>query len=90
MPAAEAGIHPLEGTFPQKHDDQDLLGAVLYLMCDDLKSTIAALKAKKVDFTPIQSAGWGTVTTFTLPSGGHIGLYQPRHETALHLSSKQT
>ena len=88
MPPAEAGIHPGEGNFSQAHGGQNLQGAVLYLMCDDLDSTIAALSAKKVACTPTQTAGWGRVTTFPLPSGGHIGLYQPRHQTALHLTPK--
>jgi len=88
MSPAEMGIHPLEGEFSQQHAGHQLLGAVLYLMCDDLEATIASLKAKKVRCTEVEDAGWGTVTTIPLPSGGSIGLYQPRHQTALKLRSK--
>ena len=36
MPSSEAAIHPMQEELSQKHGGQDLLGAVLYLMCDDL------------------------------------------------------
>ena len=64
------------------------MGAVLYLMCDDLKAEIALLKQKNVQCTEIQQAPWGISTTIPLPSGRAIGLYQPRHETALNLTTK--
>jgi hypothetical protein len=87
MPSSEAAIHPIQEDFSQKHGGQDLLGAVLYLMCDDLRSVISDLKAKEIQCTAIQSAPWGTSTTIPLPSGAHIGLYQPSHPTALNLRS---
>jgi hypothetical protein len=57
-------------------------------MCDDLDAFIASLQAKSVRCTEIQKADWGVVTTIPLPSGGSIGLYQPKHPTALHLNPK--
>lgn len=87
MPPAEAAFHPLEGEFSQLHAGQ-MLGAVLYLMCDDLNLHMASLKAKGVEFTEVQTASWGRSTSFPLPSGGHIGLYQPSHPTALNLNSR--
>lgn len=33
----------------------------------------------------INGSQWGSVTTFRLPSGANIGLYQPTHPTALEL-----
>ena len=89
MSPAEAGIHPLDGgEFSQRHAGHELLGAVLYLMCDDLKGHIAALQVKNVNCSEIETAPWGQVTTIPLPSGGRIGLYQPRHQTALKLKMK--
>ncbi len=88
MSPAEAGIHPLEGEFTQDHAGHRLLGAVLYLMCDDLNAAIALLQAKSVRCTEVEQAPWGSKTTIPLPSGGEIGLYQPRHPTALGLASK--
>ena len=88
MPPSEAAIHPLEGEFSQQHAGQELAGAVLYLMCDDLNALMASLKAKGVQCTEVQTARWGRSTSFPLPSGGHIGLYQPSHPTALELNSR--
>ena len=88
MPPAEAAIHPTELDFSQTHAGQQLLGAALYLMCDDLKAEIASLRRKDVECTEVQEAPWGSSTTIPLPSGRSIGLYQPRHETALNLNSK--
>lgn len=87
MPPAEAAIHPLDGEFSQRHAGHELLGAVLYLMCDNLDAMIASLKAKNVECTELETAPWGIRTTIPLPSGGEIGLYQPTHVTALNLNS---
>jgi hypothetical protein len=86
LPPAEAALHPVDGEFEQVHADQHLMGAVLYLMCDDLRSTMESLQARSVTCTPIDEADWGVKTTFRLPSGGEIGLYQPMHPTALGLA----
>jgi hypothetical protein len=83
---AEAGIHPLEGEPKKKRGDARFLDAVLYLMSDDLDAEIASLKRQKVKCSKPETAPWGRVTTIPLPSGGKIGLYQPRHKTALNLS----
>jgi hypothetical protein len=83
LPPAEAGVHPSEKSFVQRHADHDLIGCVLYLMCDDLGATISSLKSKHVTCTPVVEAEWGRSTTFRLPSGAHLGLYQPSHPTAL-------
>ena len=88
MSPAEAAIHPVEGDFSQKHAGQELLGAVLYLMCPDLEAEIGNLKRKNVECSEVQTAPWGRVTTIPLPSGGRVGLYQPSHPTALDLSFK--
>ena len=88
LPPAEAALHPTEGDEARSHAGEDLLGAVLYLMCDDLRATMEELEAKGVAFTAVQRAPWGVVTTFRLPSGGQLGLYQPTHPTALGLPSR--
>ena len=64
----------------------DLFGCVLYLMCDDVHGMVASLKAKNVVCTAIDEAPWGSKTTVKLPSGGEVGLYQPKHETTLGLT----
>ena len=88
MPPAEVGIHPLEGKFSLPHAGHELLGAVLYLMSDDLDEFMASLKTRNVQCSEVETAPWGRVTTVPLPSGGRVGLYQPRHPTALDLDRK--
>jgi len=58
-----------------------MLGAVIHFMCDDLHRLVKILKEKNVEFTPVRKATWGIATTFKLPSGLMIGLYQPLHRT---------
>ncbi len=86
LPPAEAGIHPTDGVNrEQVHGGRSLLGAVVYLMCDDLQAEIQSLKSKNVSCSPVEEADWGEKTTLRLPSGGEIGLYQPTHPTAFDL-----
>jgi predicted enzyme related to lactoylglutathione lyase len=77
LPPAELGIHPAEGE-EERHE--------LYLMCDDVRSTVDELKRKGVEFTqPIKDEGFGLLTSLRIPGGGEIGLYEPRHPVALDL-----
>jgi hypothetical protein len=85
LPPAEAAFHPAEAPFVQEHATHPLLGAVLYLMCDDVRATIAKLAEKQVTCSAIAEAEWGLATTIPLPSGASLGLYQPLHPTALNL-----
>jgi predicted enzyme related to lactoylglutathione lyase len=77
LPPAELGIHPAEDD--ESHE--------LYLMCDDIDRTLADLATKGVKAAgEISDQGWGRVTSITIADGVTIGLYEPRHPTALHLS----
>lgn len=73
LPPAEAAFHPAE-----KNDKHEL-----YFMCDDLKSTMDSLQRSKVKFEPLTEQRWGILTALILPGGGRIGLYQPKHPTAI-------
>lgn len=74
LPPAEAAFHPSE---------ED--GHELYFLCDDLKAEIALLEEKGVECSGVEEARWGSITKMPLPGGGSIGLYQPKHPTALDL-----
>jgi hypothetical protein len=75
LPPAEAAIHPSdERSTPE-----------IYFMCDDLKAEMASLAKKNVECSEVQEARWGSITKMRLPGGGDVGLYQPRHPTALRL-----
>jgi catechol 2,3-dioxygenase-like lactoylglutathione lyase family enzyme len=75
LPPAEAAFHPDEQN--DRHE--------LFFMCDDLKAEISALKKKGVECSDIQEARWGSIAKIRLPSGALVGLYQPKHATALAL-----
>ena len=69
LPPAEVAVHPAD-----QNDVHEL-----YLMCEDVEALIAALKSHDITCGPVQDAGWGLLTHLTLPGGGTLGVYQPRH-----------
>ncbi|MCI0418619.1 MAG: extradiol dioxygenase [Acidobacteria bacterium] len=69
LPPAEVAVHPSD-----KNDVHEF-----YLMCDDLKELIAAMKKRGIVCGPVQDEGWGLLTQLALPGGGKLGIYQPRH-----------
>ena len=75
LPPAEAAVHPAEDNGRQE----------LYFMCDDLKAEMASLAKKGVECSKVEEARWGSITKMRLPGGGELGLYQPKHPTALGL-----
>jgi hypothetical protein len=87
LPAAEPAVHPGDGEFVQMHAEHPMLGALLYLMCDDLGSVIGLLRNKGVAFTNPVKAEWGISTSVRLPSGGEVGLYQPTQRALIQACS---
>lgn len=85
LPPAEIAVHPMDEDASPQNPDGQVVGASLYLMCDDLDATMKALESRNVLVSEVNEAPWGIVTTFRLPGGGEIGLYQPTHPTALEL-----
>jgi len=75
LPLAEAAFHPSDENGPHE----------LYFMCDDLNAEMASLAKKGVKCSDVQQARWGAITKMQLPGGGEVGLYQPKHPTALGL-----
>ena len=76
LPPAEVAVHPTDGETAHE----------LYLMCDDIESTLAALTAKGVEISqPVTAVGWGSRASIRLPGGSDLPLYQPRHPVAYDL-----
>lgn len=69
LPPAEVAVHP-----SGENDVHEF-----YLMCDDVKALVAEMKAHKIECGPVQDLGWGVLTQLTLPGGGKLGVYEPRH-----------
>ena len=69
LPPAEVAVHP--------NDRNDV--HEFYLMCDDVNTLIAEMKDRGVACSPVQQQPWGLLTEVSLPGGGKLGIYQPRH-----------
>lgn len=69
LPPSELAVHPA--------DDNDV--HELYLMCEDLDAFVSSMVNRGIETDPIHDAGWGLITQLTLPGGGKLGVYQPRH-----------
>jgi len=69
LPPAEVAVHPSE-----KNDVHEL-----FLMCDDVVSFVEEMKRHSLTCGPVTDQGWGLLTRLTLPGGGKLGIYQPRH-----------
>src|SRR5258708_18960898 len=75
LPPAEVAVHPAQAP---AHE--------LYLMCDDIKATLAVLAAKGAAVSAdLTQERWGIISTIALPSGAPLSLYQPRHPLARDL-----
>jgi len=70
LPSAEIAVHP-----DDLGDKQEL-----YFMCDDIDDFVQQMSRQMIKFSPIQSQSWGELIYITLPGGGHLGIYEPRHE----------
>jgi|SRR5215470_5212465 len=73
LPPAEVAIHPADQN--GRHD--------LYLMCDDIDAFIAEMRAHSLACGPVEQEPWGSLTHLTLPGGGTLGIYKPRHASPL-------
>src|SRR3954470_22272995 len=71
LPPSEVAVHPAEENGGGRHE--------LYLMTDDIKGFVAEMKQRKIACDAVQDQGWGLLSNITLPGGGKLGVYQPRH-----------
>ena len=78
LPPSEVAVH--------RHDKNDV--HEFYFICADIQALIAELKSRKVICGPVQDEGWGLLTRVTLPGGGKLGIYQPRHARPAAMSVK--
>jgi predicted enzyme related to lactoylglutathione lyase len=69
LPPAEIAVHPAAAP---AHE--------LYLMCDDIATTLAGLRDKGVEIAQdVTDEGWGLLASIRLPSGSILPIYEPRH-----------
>jgi len=73
-PEADLGVHPTSGHDPASGT------ADISFYCDDIEQTVRELEARGVEFTQgIEDHGYGLVTSFKVPGGFQLQLYQPRY-----------
>lgn len=80
LPPSEVAVHPAE-----KNNVHEF-----YLMCDDIKLFAKEMVKQKIKCSEIQDQGWGLLTQLTLPGGGKLGVYQPRHARPKPMTVKKT
>jgi predicted enzyme related to lactoylglutathione lyase len=81
---SELGVHPTASH--EEGQPNAPLHHACTLMCDDLESTVADLRAKGAEFVgEIADYGFGLVINMVLPGAGEIMLYEPRHSEAYNL-----
>jgi hypothetical protein len=69
LPPAEVAVHPSE-----KNDVHEL-----YLLCDDIQTFVEDMVKHQISCEPVDEQRWGLLTRLTLPGGGKLGIYQPKH-----------
>jgi hypothetical protein len=69
LPPAEVAVHPSDTN--DRHE--------LYLMCDDIVQFLEEMKTHGISCSQVRDQGWGLLTSLTLPGGGKLGVYQPKH-----------
>ena len=69
LPPGEVAVHP----------SNENGGHEFYLMTDDVEALMAQMKSHAIACDPVQNRGGGLLTQLTLPGGGRLGVYQPRH-----------
>ncbi len=69
LPPSEVAVHPAE-----KNDRHEF-----FLMCADIENFVSEMSCYNITCEPVKDESWGLVTYLTLPGGGRLGVYQPRH-----------
>ena len=69
LPPSEVAVHPADEN--GRHE--------LYLLVEDVKAFMDAMRKRHVACSAVHEERWGRITNVTLPGGGTIGVYEPRH-----------
>jgi predicted enzyme related to lactoylglutathione lyase len=74
-PEADMGCHPADAEHGAPSGTHNIS-----FYCDDIKKTVAELKARGVEFIgDIADMGYGLVTHFKVPGEFTVQLYEPRY-----------
>jgi hypothetical protein len=78
LPPSELAIHPSDKSGSSE----------FYLMCKDIKLFLKEMAKHKIKCSPVDEQRWGIITYLTLPGGGKLGVYQPKHASPKKTKSK--
>lgn len=78
LPPSEVAVHPSDKNGVHE----------FYLMCDDVEKFVAEMARRDIACDAVQDQGWGVLTHLTLPGGGRVGVYQPRHARPQPMSAR--
>ena len=70
LPPSEIAIHPSAENGAHE----------FYLLCDDINAFIKQMSDENIVCSSVQMQRWGNVTQITLPGGGKLGVYEPKHD----------
>jgi len=69
LPPSEIAVHPAPESGTQE----------LYPLCDNIEDFVKEMAANNIVCSAIDTQRWGLITHITLPGGGKLGVYEPRH-----------
>ena len=69
LPPAEVAVHSAEEN--DRHE--------FYLVCQDIAALIATLQQANIACSAVREERWGSLIHVSLPGGGKLGVYQPKH-----------
>ena len=69
LPPSEVAFHP-----SSRNDVHEF-----YLMCDDIHAFVSKMSETGVRCGNVREMDWGALTQVSLPGGGKLGIYEPRH-----------
>ncbi len=76
LPEADIGVHPIDESGRPPSGTHDVS-----FYCDDIRGTVAELKARGVPFkNDVADHGYGFVTYFTMPGRVEVQLYEPKYQ----------
>jgi catechol 2,3-dioxygenase-like lactoylglutathione lyase family enzyme len=78
LPEADMGCHPASDQEGQRSGTPHIS-----FYCDDVRQTVAELKARGVEFSDeVHDVGYALATHFRMPGHFEVQLYQPYYEKA--------
>ncbi len=69
LPPSEIAIHPSNESGIHE----------FFLICDDINVFINEMSSHNIVCSPVENQRWGNLTYLTLPGGGRLGVYEPKH-----------